>query len=150
MKEFEIKQLSAIHANDMASLHAHGFSPAWSAEEFARHCDRELDAVWGAMLSGKLIGFIILRIQHDQAEVLTIIIDPTQRAQGCGAALLGAAENAAEKSGVEIVFLDVAQDNPAAIHMYERAGYVRCGTRAGYYRRAGGRVDALLFQKRLS
>ena len=150
MTTSKIEKLPTEYAEQMANLHALGFAPAWPVKDFIAHCESEFDDVRGVMVADRLVGFVVLRAQQDQAEVLTIIVDPKKRGLGLGASLLEGAERAAQQNGVEIVFLDVAKDNLAAISMYRNAGYVQCGVRAGYYRRVGGRVDALLFQKHLS
>ncbi|MFU1477623.1 hypothetical protein ACM25N_07930 [Roseovarius sp. C7] len=46
-------------------------------------------------------------------------------------------------------FSEVAEDNAGAIALYRAAGFGECGRRKGYYRRAGGAVDALVLAKDL-
>jgi ribosomal-protein-alanine N-acetyltransferase len=136
-------------AVSLAALHASCFDAGWPAVDFAEHIARATDEVIGLYDSGPLIGFIIMRIIADQAEVLILAVKPDKRGMGGGAALLEYAEQAAKRRGAEIVFLDVAKDNGAGLALYQRAGYAQCGTRPGYYRRENGRVSAILYQKRL-
>ena len=56
----------------------------------------------------------------------------------------------AKARGVEIVFLEVAQDNTAALALYKTTGYDAIGMRKNYYKRAGGRVSAVTLRKQLS
>ena len=86
---------------------------------------------------------------HTDPDILTICIGKKYRKKGAGKLLLGAGETEIIKRGADIVFLDVAEDNPGAIALYRNAGYVQHGRRSGYYRRPGARIGALLFQKRL-
>jgi diamine N-acetyltransferase len=44
----------------------------------------------------------------------------------------------------------VMSDNPAAIGLFERAGYQHCGTRSQWYRKPGGWADEHLFTLNLS
>jgi ribosomal-protein-alanine N-acetyltransferase len=49
------------------------------------------------------------------------------------------------------VFLEVGQDNPAALTLYDRLGFKRVGLRRDYYtRRDGARVDAVLMRLSLA
>ena len=65
---------------------------------------------------------------------------------GIGATLLQAAEQAAQKRRCHTLRLEVRMDNAAAIALYNRSGYARCGRCDNYYEdgSAGWR-----YQKRL-
>jgi len=142
--------LSTKHVAQMAQLHGLEFTPGWPQSDFAEHLVAQTDDVIGIVSRGKLKGFVIARTSVDQAEILTLLVDQTHKRAGLGRALLQAAENKICKRGADIMFLDVAADNPAAIGLYENAGYARCGLRPGYYRRARGRVAAILYRKHLT
>ena len=144
-----IKALTQDAAAQMACLHAHGFDHAWPDTDFSAHINNTLDIVLGSFDGDSLCGFIILRAQQDQAEIITIVVGNLWQGRGHGKTLLRTGEHEARKQGVEIMFLDVAKDNQAALALYKNSGYQLCGQRPGYYRRKRGRVDALLFQKHI-
>lgn len=137
------------HAAQLAELHGKAFSTGWSDSDFSTHLDNEFDDIWVKKENGKVIGFIVARTQTDQSEVLTIVVDQEYQGNGIGTQLLRTAETKSAQKGSSIMFLDVAADNIPAHALYRRAGYTRYGTRKGYYRRAKGRMDAHLYQKRL-
>ena len=137
------------YASDLARLHSEAFETGWSEDEFQAHIRNPFDDVVGIIEDGHILGFVVVRTQADQSEILTIVVDPQHRGDGKAKSLLNAAETAVRARGADIMFLEVAADNVAAQALYHGAGYRRCGTRKGYYRRQMGRVDALLFQKRL-
>lgn len=58
----------------------------------------------------------------DRPELRNLRVEPDQRGRGIGSALIAAAERLAEPSGA--LRIGVAQDNPDARRLYERAGYV--------------------------
>ena len=94
--------------------------------------------------------FILCRAIAGEAEVLTLAVDPLLRRQGVARALLTAAIGAAEAAGADVLFLEVAADNEAALGLYAGAGFVRVGARRGYYRRADGAIDAIAMRRDLN
>lgn len=150
---FKVRELGINNAEDLEKLHAAAFDPGWSATDFHTHINNEFDDVLGISNEDGMAGFIVIRTQVDQSEILTIVVDPGRRGQGLGKEILAQAERVARERGAEIMFLDVAADNLSAQVLYQNTGYQRCGTRKAYYRRghngSDGRVDALLFQKKL-
>lgn len=129
----------------MAALHAAGFDKGWPEDDMALHVQDDIAFGVGKPLSG----FLILRPAGDQAELLTITIEPATRGQGLGKKLLIAGEQAAALQDINILFLEVAEDNDPAIALYRSCGYEAFGRRPAYYRRANGRVAALTFRKKL-
>lgn len=134
----------------LAVLHAGAFERPWSSDEI-----ETMAAAFGAfgmaaMEGREVLGFILLRAMAGEAEVLTIAVAAGHRRQGVGRALIEAAAATAKSVGAEEIFLEVAEDNPAAIGLYEQAGYEPVGRRAGYYPRSGGAVDAILLRARLN
>ena len=94
------------------------------------------------------LGFLVLRVAADQAEIITLGVVPSARRTGIATALLSAAEAEAADQGAVKVFLEVAADNAAARALYQKAGYRRIGCRPRYYlRRDQSRVDALVLSK---
>jgi len=145
----DIHPLSRSFTGQMQKLHSDSFHAPWPETDFVAHIDNEIDDVLGVVNGGELHGFIVVRTLDDQAEILTIVVAYDRRGQGLGKRLLAAGEAAVQQNGADIIFLDVAKDNIAATALYENYGYQRCGTRPGYYKREKGRVDALLYQKKL-
>ena len=88
-------------------------------------------------------GLVIWRAIADEAEILTIAVLPPWRRQGLGERLLKSALAHIETTTVASVFLEVAENNPAARHMYRKNGFVQVGRRSGYY----NGVDALVMQR---
>lgn len=133
----------------LAALHAECFTPGWQAVDFDGYLSRETDDVIGLYIKDRIAGLSVLRTVVDQSDILTVCIGKKYRQKGAGRVLLDASETAILARGADIVFLDVAEDNPAAIALYRNAGYVQHGRRSGYYRRPDARIGALLFQKKL-
>lgn len=137
-----IRASDAASAASLAALHRACFDEAW--DEAAM---RELLAMPGAFAyeagdPASLDGLVIARIAGGEAEILTIGVRPEVRGSGLGRRLLEAAAIHAAALGAEALFLEVAEDNRAALRLYETSGFYLVGMRPGYYRREGAPVAA--------
>ncbi len=130
----------------MARLHAASFSlPApWS--------EAEITATLAGPFSFALTrpsGFLLGQVVADEAELLTVAVDPQARRQGTGRALVDAFLAEARVRGAVTAFLEVAETNTAARRVYSAAGFSQTGRRKGYYRGHGLVVDAVLMGRSL-
>lgn len=92
--------------------------------------------------------FIIFKIvSEEEAEVIDIGTIPEHRQQGLATLILNETLKDLEDIGVDTIYLDVAEDNLAAINLYESCGFKQYNTRKGYYNVNGKRIDALLMKK---
>ena len=130
--------------DQIVALHAESFEVPWSLKAF-----RELLAMPGAFIrvaretpTSWIMGFILLRIAADEAEIMTIAVDPAHRGERIGEALVVAAAAEAKAFGASKLFLEVAEDNSPAIRLYEQLGFEVAGKRPAYYERKAGPVAA--------
>ncbi len=131
----------------LAATHALCFpeSRGWSVQEFAALTDAK-----GAHLISRAQGFALARAVLDEAEVLSIAVLPEARRRGVGREMLAALEMQMTGAGIRKVFLEVSENNPAAVALYYGAGYRETGRRSGYYRAGdAGAQDALILSKLL-
>lgn len=144
---FDAEILAAIHARCFA---AEG-GEIWGRDPMASLLATPGVLAWLAMEDGdRPVGLAVLRSGGGESEILTIGVLPAHRRRGHGAALLGAAVTAAIERGSEALFLEVAEDNPAALALYGRLGFAAAGRREGYYRRPEGRADAVILRRDLA
>jgi ribosomal-protein-alanine N-acetyltransferase len=95
-------------------------------------------------------GLILVRVAADEAEVLTFCVAEGARRRGLGTALLEAAcEMAQSREGAQM-FLEVSEDNPGAMALYQKSGFTVVGRRAAYYRHGSLAADAIVMRKSLS
>ena len=125
----------------LAALHAASFSKAWDEAAIAN-----LLAAPATFAFRADNGFVLARVAGDEAEILTLAVLPEKRGRGLGRALLQAAIARAEELGARTVFLEVGADNPSALALYARLGFVKVGMRKGYYASASGGTDALVLR----
>ena len=127
-------------AERIARLHALGFYRGWPREEFSAYlADPDRTPAFVACDARRRIaGFAMLRLAADEAELMTIAVDPKWRGKGVGRALLEAAFADLLMSPARRMFLEVAADNAAAIALYRGHGFAEVGRRDGYYPRPDG------------
>ena len=134
--------MTAADPASLAALHAQAFAAPWSADTFA-----DLLSQPGVLAVSEPDGFILIRTVLDEAEILTLAVDPAARRRGLARALVEAAAGAARMAGADVMFLEVAHDNLPALGLYEAAGFERAGLRRGYYDRgAAGSADAVVMR----
>lgn len=148
-------QLAALHARAMT------IPQGWNISDFKDICagpgtflvvTNETGVVTASpgQSMGDLFGFALGRVVLDEAELLTLAVDPTLQGQGYGRNTLAAFETSAAERGAKLAFLEVAVSNQAARRLYGSAGWVETGTRPAYYKVSGERHDALLMSKTLT
>lgn len=141
--------LRRLTQDDLAAavtLHGASFETGWTDNSLRHHIENDL--CFG-IFTPELSGFVVTRLADDQAEIITIAVDPARRGQGLGRQLMVQSFTALKSVGVTVLFLEVAEDNLAAKALYEACGFTPIGKRPAYYRRAAGRVAALTFRKDL-
>jgi len=135
-------------ADALAEVHARCFDPPWSEADFSTLLGSPGVFALTVQDGQAVHGFILARAIAGEAEILTLAVDPPLRRQGIARELLEAATATATAAGAEVMFLEVAADNPAAVGLYEAAGFTAAGRRRGYYARPdGGAIDALVLRR---
>lgn len=92
-------------------------------------------------------GFAFWRQAGDEAEILSIGVDPAHRRRGLAMRLLDEIIAAVEGNGAAALFLEVDGGNGAAAALYEKAGFETVGARKAYYRNG---ADALIMRHSLN
>ncbi len=66
-------------------------------------------------------------------EIDNLVVAARARQQGIGRALLAEALQQAWQRGARYAFLEVRENNLAALALYQSAGFTQAGRRRGYY-----------------
>lgn len=134
----------------LGAVHTEAFDRPWTPKDIAELVASPGVAAIAAGEPDRFEGFVLVRSVAGEAEILTLAVRPTARRQGIGRALVEAAA-AAAAAGSDILWLEVAADNEAALALYAGAGFAPSGRRAAYYaRRSGPPVDALVLRRVLN
>ncbi|MFN0219390.1 MAG: ribosomal protein S18-alanine N-acetyltransferase [Hyphomicrobium sp.] len=152
-----IKHVSLLWADperavEIAALHARLFDPAWdetAVKSLLEHpASTSLVAVTGDPKT--MVGFVIGQLAADQAEIISIAVAPEWRRFGLGRMLVEGLARASRRGDAKRLFLEVAEDNTAALLLYQSLGFSEAARRKGYYQRGSGvAVDALILSLKL-
>lgn len=150
---FVLHPLRAVDLDRVAHLHRESFEPmgepGWTRQDIAGLLASP--GVAGFLVTETTfdVGMAICRVVADEAELLTLAVDPGHRRRGAARLLLDAVVEKARSGGAESLFLEVGADNPGARALYDSLGFAVVGRRAGYYVRQG-RPNADAFVLRLN
>ena len=145
-----IRLFHGPHAAACAAIHAKAFHQGWSAQEIM-DLALEPSVLAHVALDSKektVLGFSLARCAGQEAEILTIVVDPARQGGGLGRLLLQTQLDAMLAQGVGEVFLEVEAGNAAALALYKRLGFQQVGERKAYYARPGQSPASALILRR--
>jgi [ribosomal protein S18]-alanine N-acetyltransferase len=124
-------------ASRLAAIHAESFAVGWDQMSFEQMLSARDH--WGDCLVlrgffGEIaMGFALSRLVLDEAELLTIALDPEARGRTLSRGLLLHHASRLRIAGAKRLFLEVAEDNLPALALYRSLGLTETGRRKGYY-----------------
>jgi ribosomal-protein-alanine N-acetyltransferase len=153
----EIRLARAEDAALCALLHAQAFARGWSEHEFESFLTdnavlahvavqaRQGPGRQGQGRRERITAFVLSRLALDEAEILSIAVEPASRGRGLARDLLARHKGALAAEGVRRLCLEVEAGNQPARALYAGAGFAEVGRRGAYYAHAdGSRADALV------
>jgi ribosomal-protein-alanine N-acetyltransferase len=145
-----IEPASLRDAPKLAQLHGASFHRGWGEGEFEQMLAERNTLVHRLRQGRKTIGFAVSRMAADEAEILSIAVEPSHRGRGLSRNLLLTHLGHLAGHGVRTVFLEVEENNQPARRLYDRAGFAVTGRRERYYRQDGEQLNALIMRRDLS
>jgi len=152
---WKIARIVGADLAEVALLHGLCFpGEAWSREDFAGILAIAGATGHWAVEAGdpqpRPQAFLFDTLLGPTGEIVTLGVAPGARRCGAARALLADLFTRAAGLGVATLTLEVADDNLAALALYESLGFERLGIRRAYYRRpGGGTMDARLLRRTL-
>ena len=126
---FQSRDLDRILEIEQAS-----FGPdAWNRELFLEYFRRCPELFLVARHARRIGGYIITCTRRKEAELVSIAVDPRDRLQGLGRAMLDETLAQLRSRRVSTWWLMVATSNAPAIRFYESYGFVRKRQTKRYY-----------------
>jgi len=110
---------------------------SYSQEELAGFIAQRGSRTWVAEEGGSIMGFLIASRQprgRRAGHIVTIDVVEVTRLRGVGTELMDAAEHWAREEGLQLIYLETAEDNLAAQRFYAGRGYRKLRKIEDYYR----------------
>ena len=141
------RKMTAEDVPFISRLEEETFSMPWSADSFLEMISKEDARYYVAEEDGRLLGRLAACwMIAGEGNITNVAIAPEARNRGIGTALLRHLMAEGDREGLTAYTLEVRVSNAAAIHVYEKLGFVSAGVRPGFYEKPV--EDALIFWKR--
>lgn len=143
----QIRVAEIADAKLLAALHGECFSDNWNAESFRNLLNRP---GCFALFAGS-DAFILVQLAGGEAEIQSLGTRCVARRGGFARTLVEHAAAESFRRGAAAMFLEVADDNGAALALYRGMGFTEVGKRRGYYPRGkeNPAADALILRNSL-
>jgi GNAT superfamily N-acetyltransferase len=83
--------------------------------------------VWVAVIGGKVVGFLGMILDDEEAEVEPVVVHHSHRGKGVGSALVGMAIKEAERLGVKYLNVKPVARNAEAVKFFRAKGFENIG-----------------------
>lgn len=144
--DVRVRDLCEEDVAQLAAIEAESFSMPWSAEAFRDLLSHPYCRYVVALADGQVAGCAGFRNLCGVANVDNVVVAPGLRNRGIAQAMLTELIARGEAEHVEAFTLEVRVSNAAAVHLYEKFGFVSEGIRPNFYERP--REDANIMWKR--
>jgi RimJ/RimL family protein N-acetyltransferase len=147
------RYMARLVAERLPTLYQRSAAPSVAEElEFIRSaCEASRSVIFVADLEGEIIGLLDFaaerKAQAAHGGELGMSVDREQRGKGVGSVLLAALIAWAPPAGISRLQLQVFENNPRAIRLYERLGFRHEGRRRGAVVVDGRKLDVLLMAR---
>lgn len=157
-EEIRVRPMEASDLDRVLEIERASFTMPWTESTFLGLLHRRDAHLFVAEASGTeasgteasgsaspVVGYAVLWVVVDQAELGDIAVELGWRGRGLGRLLLETVLARARREGVRELFLEVRPSNDGARRLYEGYGFEEVGRRRDYY--SEPREDALVLRR---
>lgn len=144
--ELQIKPLTEEYVDQVCVLEEEAFSMPWHRESFLEMILNKDACYLVGLMEEEVVASCGLRNIVGDGEITNVVTKTSARGRGIGEQMLLKLLEEGTAMGVEAFTLEVRKSNDAAIHLYEKLGFVTEGVRKNFYE--DPTEDALIMWKR--
>jgi len=144
--ELQIKPLTEEYVDQVCVLEEEAFSMPWHRESFLKMILNKDACYLVGLMEEEVVASCGLRNIVGDGEITNVVTKSSARGRGIGERMLLKLLEEGTAMGVEAFTLEVRKSNDAAIHLYEKLGFVTEGVRKNFYE--DPTEDALIMWKR--
>lgn len=128
-----IRPMKAEDVECVSRIEAGCFTMPWSARAFYQALEDPKSLYLVAVLDEEVVGMCGLINILGEGDVNNVAVSEAYRGQGIALCMLSELIRQGEDAGVQEFTLEVRVSNTAAIHVYEKLGFVSEGIRPRFY-----------------
>lgn len=146
MVQWNIGEMDQNHLEQVMEIEQASFPTPWTEKMFLEELTSPLSFHFIASQQEKrhdlVLSYIIFWMLKEEVHILNLATHPAFRRLGIAHSLLLFALDFSYRRGGILYLLEAREKNQAALHLYQKAGFVSCGIRKRYYTDTG--EDAIL------
>lgn len=131
--QIEIRKLQEADIESLSRIESESFSMPWSARDFRDLLTRNYCTYLVALAGGEVAGCCGMTNICQEGNIDNVVVAERFRNRGIACAMLKELIVMGEKAGITAFTLEVRVSNRAAIHLYEKLGFVSEGIRPQFY-----------------
>lgn len=131
--ELRITEMQPEDVAEVAAIERQIFTMPWSEKGFLDSLNSRDTLYLTVRAEGRVIGYCGLLQSFDEADITNVAVDESCRGAGVGYAMLSELMKRGKARKIERFTLEVRAGNAAALHLYEKLGFVSAGIRKNFY-----------------
>lgn len=129
----QIRKMTEADLDQVAAIAADLFAQPWDRQGFAEALPLDSACFLVAVQEDEVLGYCGLYMAADEGEIINVAVRSQSQRRGVADRLIQAMLAEGRANGVCRFFLEVRVSNQAAIHLYEKHGFIRQGIRKKFY-----------------
>lgn len=142
----EIRELREEDIEALSRIESESFSMPWSPKDFRDLLTREYCMYLTALVEGEVAGCCGMTNLCGEGNIDNVVVAERFRNKGIAGTMLRELIAKGEKAGITAFTLEVRVSNAAAVHVYEKLGFLSEGVRPKFYEKPV--EDALIMWRR--
>lgn len=131
--QIEIRKLCEEDIEPLSRIESESFSMPWSPKDFRDLLSRDYCMYLVALVDGEVAGCCGMTMICREGNIDNVVVAERFRNRGIADAMLRELIARGEAAGITAFTLEVRVSNAAAIHLYEKLGFVSEGIRPNFY-----------------
>ena len=129
----KIREMQLDDLEQVMKIENENFSRPWTETGFFTFLIRQDTLFLIAAEGEEILGYCGVVMVQDEGDITNVSVKKERQNHGTGKLLVQALIRITNEMGVSRLFLEVRESNERAIHVYEKAGFVKNGLRKNYY-----------------
>ncbi|AXE62408.1 ribosomal protein S18-alanine N-acetyltransferase [Candidatus Thioglobus sp. NP1] len=135
-------KLNLSQLDNIVSIESSSSSYPWTKTQLKESIKNPNNLCYSATYEGDIIGYLIVMLASETADILNIGINPNNQRKGYGSLLMSYLYKELKNRLIEEVFLEVRESNQSAISFYLNQGFKEISIRKNYYKSNSNKLSS--------